>query len=476
MSQIADDIIQFYDDPLKFVLYAFPWGEKNTILEKYTGPDKWQCELLNNIRLEILKRESGDVNGAIRMAVTSGHGVGKSALVSWLVLWFISTRPHPQIIVTANTQNQLSSKTWREVAKWHKLAINKDWFDWTATTFYNKEHPETWKANAIPWSEHRPDAFAGTHEEHVLVILDEASGIPSVIWEVLEGALTTKGSMQFVFGNPNRNSGRFYECFNGKFKHRYIQYRVDSRHASMANNDQIQQWLEDYGEDSDFFKMRVRGEFPTSSTMQFIPTDAIENCRRYKAESYLHLPMLIGVDVARFGDDQSVIYVRQGRKTHAIRKFRGLNTIQLSHLVQETANGYTLPTIFIDGIGVGAGVVDYCRSLKMKVIEANSSNSPSDTTRYANKRAEMWDRVRQWLQSGAEIPNDDDLFQNLVSTEYSFTSKGQLLIESKMDLKSRGLASPDVADALCLTFYENVNPINMRAQGAIRTNTDWKPY
>ena len=135
----------------------------------------------------------------------------------------MSTRPHPQIVVTANTREQLLKKTFRELSVWHKLLINTGWFTWTATKFYHNDHPETWFAAAVPWSAERPESFAGTHAEHVMLLFDEASGIHDVIWEVAEGAMTTAGAAWLVFGNPTRNTGRFRECF-GKFAHCFGQF------------------------------------------------------------------------------------------------------------------------------------------------------------------------------------------------------------------------------------------------------------
>ena len=175
------DIANLYNDPLKFVYYVFPWGDAKTVLADEDGPDTWQIDVLTTISTKLQETDALTdkevLTAAIRIAVASGHGIGKTALVSWIILWFISTRDHPQIVVTANTLNQLTNKTWRELAKWKKLAIHGDWFEWTATKFYLKGEPETWFASAIPWSEHNSEAFAGTHEKHVLVIFDEASGI-----------------------------------------------------------------------------------------------------------------------------------------------------------------------------------------------------------------------------------------------------------------------------------------------------------
>ena len=468
--ELVKDIASFYNDPYKFVMYVFPWGEEGTALEKHDGPDKWQKKLLNIIKEEI---ESGKTN-AMQMAVTSGHGIGKSALTSWLILWYISTRSHPQIVITANTQTQLTSKTWRELSLWHKRAIHSDWFEWTATKFYLKEHPETWFASAIPWSENKSEAFAGTHAENVLVIFDEASGIADSIWEVSSGAMTTPNSMWFAFGNPTRNTGRFRECF-GKFKHRWLNFRVDSRDAKMADKEVIKQWVEDYGEDSDFINVRVKGIFPSSSSLQFISSDIVDNAIKNEACNYNNMPFIMGVDVARFGDDQSVICLRQGRKLMFLNKYRNLNTVQLSQYILNLSKGYHGISIFIDGVGVGGGVVDYCKSLGLRIMEVNAGNTAENKERYANKRAEMWDRMREWLKT-ADIPNDDELRQDLISLEYGYTLKGQIQLEKKSDMKKRGLNSPDCSDAIAHTFAENIHPNKLKHRRVVQGNISWNAF
>lgn len=449
---LIEDIAAFYDDPLGFVKYIFPWGEGSL---KDQWPDTWQIDTLATIGQAV--KDGATLGEAIRLAVASGHGIGKTAFVSWVILWFISTREFPQIVVTSNTANQLSAKTWRELAKWHRLAINKHWFEWTATKFYHKQYPDTWFASAIPWSINNSEAFAGTHEKHVLVIYDEASGIHDQIWEVTEGAMTTAGAMWVAFGNPTKNTGRFRECF-GKFKHRWITRQIDSREAKQASLTQIQQWVDDYGEDSDFVRVRVRGVFPRAGSNQFIGADVVESCRKYVAEGYEGLERLLGVDVARFGDDQSVIIRRQGRKVFNPIKLRSLDTMALASKVVEEIDNYKPDAVFIDGVGVGGGVIDRVKQLRpdANIIDVVAGSTAHDSEKYFNKRAEMWGLVRDYLKAGAELPPDNELLEELQAVEYGFSPKQQIQIEKKEDMKARGLSSPDVADALCLTFAEKV--------------------
>ncbi len=442
-------------DPLGFVHFAFPWGEG--ALAGEDGPDKWQEETLRDIG-EAVRAGAG----AIQISVRSGHGVGKSALVAWVILWFSSTRPHPQGVVTANTKTQLTTKTWRELAKWHRLAINRDWFEWTATKFALKQHPETWFVSAIPWSENRPEAFAGTHEKDVLLIFDEASAIPDIIWETAEGAMTTPGAIWLAFGNPTRNKGRFKEC-SGKFRHRWQNKKVDSRNAKKADKAKVNQWVEDYGEDSDFVRIRVKGEFPRAGSTQFISEELVTAAqnREIPPGAYAHAPVVIGVDVARYGDDQSVIYVRQGLHTRKVRKFREKSTMELASYVAEEIREQDPDAVFVDVVGIGAGVVDRLRQLGFSVIEVNAGERAMNPKEFFNRGAEMWSKMRDWLKVGY-IPKDTELKDDLTGRQYGFDNKERLQLEKTEDMKSRGLASPDTASSLSTTF---AMPVQDRDKG-----------
>ncbi len=227
-EELQDACVRFQDDPYGFTMFMYDWGCGQ--LSEWDGPDAWHKEVFARIREYLL----GPETMPLQIAISSGHGAAKTALMAWLVHWFMSCRAHPQVVVTANTESQLNTKTWRELAKWHKLALNAHWFDWTATSFYLKAHPETWKANAIPWSEHNTEAFAGTHEESVFVGFDESSKISDKIWEVTDGIFTTKKNIWVVEGNGTRNVGRFYECFHKNRKYWHT-WNIDSRTCKAAN-------------------------------------------------------------------------------------------------------------------------------------------------------------------------------------------------------------------------------------------------
>lgn len=450
--QLREEIAKCWDDPLRYVLLAFPWGEPGTPLEQYPdGPDVWQRNQLNDIRDHI--RSGKQI--ALRDATTSGHGIGKSAETAWIILWFCSTRPHCAGRITAGTQAQLISTTWRELSVWHQRAINKHWFNWTATRFYAIESPETWGVTAIPWSENNSDSFAGLHAEDVLVIYDEASTVADIIWEVTEGAMTTPGAFWFVYGNPVRNTGRFRECFRA-MRHRWNTRQVDSRTCRMTNKLEIQQWLEDYGEDSDFFRVRVRGEFPRVSESQFITDEEVVQAQERVQDPrvYAHYPLIMGVDVARFGDDQSVITLRQGPKVHYQYAYRGLDTIQVADKVRDLClDKGGVAAICVDGPGVGGGVVDQLRRFNLPVVDVQPAGTAPAPTEFVNIRAWLWGQIKVWLKEADLPPGDRELKDDLTSIEYGYDKKLRIQMESKKDMKARGIPSPDKADSLALTFH-----------------------
>lgn len=380
-ARLTEDISAFYADPLGYVKYVYPWNKKGTPLENESGPDEWQADVLKDIGYRVRNKLP------IQIAIASGHGTGKGTMTAWLISWFISTRPHPQIVTTANTETQLSTKTWRELAKWHKLSIHGHWFTWTATKYYLNAHPETWFAAAIPWNAQRAQAFAGTHEKDVMIIMDEASDIADVIWETAEGAMTTSNSMWFAFGNPMKNTGRFRECW-GKFRHRWTTRQIDSRTTKKADKKKTQEWVDDYGEDSDFVRMRVRGIFPRGGSNQFIDTEIIETCLKYKAfDDWKTMPKIMGVDCARYGAAMTVFIMRQGRKAYGLRKFRGIDTMQTADLIAETLLGNDSPDyVMIDGVGIGcitdkaevlttSGWINAKKINKKHLVYSNNNNS-----------------------------------------------------------------------------------------------------
>jgi hypothetical protein len=469
-EQIQVELIKCFSSPLRFVLQFLPWGEPGP-LENYKGPDKWQTKTLQKI--EVLIRQGLPLGSpAIRLAISSGHGIGKTALVSWLILWFISTRPRPQIIVTANTQQQLTTKTWRELAKWKEMLLHGDWFLYTATQLKLFDRKETWFATAVPWSAANSSAFAGTHEEHVLIIFDEASEIADIIWETTEGAMTTPGAMWFAFGNPTSNTGRFRQCWT-KFRKRWVRDKVDSRDAIMADKTQIQEWIDDYGIDSDFVKVRVLGEFPSAGSKQFIGSDIVQGAinRSHKDDpAYVNprnvprrIPKIMGIDIGSYGGARSIIVMRHG--PHMLPKvfqLRDANHNVIAGYIGNAINEWEPDLVFIDATGYGHGVWLLLQQNgfdNVIPIYWGDRSMVMEPLTYYNPRIEIWHRMGKWLESGS-IPDDNELFEDLIGPELHFDIGMRMRLESKQDMAKRGLPSPDKGDALALTFAHPV-PVSL---------------
>jgi hypothetical protein len=461
MVATAGDLIKaglarYASDPLGFVNWAFPWGEPPDLAEAY-GPEGWQRELLQRIGAGL------SPHAAVMEAVASGHGVGKSALVAWIVLWAISTAPDTRGVVTANTETQLKTKTWTELAKWYRLFIGRSLFKMEATSLFSADasRARTWRVDMVPWSEKNPEAFAGLHNQsrRVFMLFDEGSAIPGIIWETASGFLSDANTerLWLVFGNPTKSTGYFRDAFRDGSPWHTTQ--VDSRAVSFTNKGQIAAWGKAYGEDSDYFRIRVRGVFPRAGESEFIPAALVVAAAEREAVSHRFDPLIIGVDVARFGDDESVIAIRKGRDARSIPaiRLRGLDTMQLAARVIETAQALRADAVFIDGGGVGGGVIDRCRQLRLSVhdiqfgAKADRHDMVTAGERYANKRAEMWGSMRAWLATGA-IEASQDLRDQLLAPSYGFNARDEIQLERKADMRARGVASPDWADALATSF------------------------
>jgi len=462
-QEMIDELGTFAYDPYAFVMWAFPWGEEGTELVKETGPDEWQEWMLKLVRDRII-----NTNEAILIAVTSGHGVGKSALVAWLIWWAFSTFRGTRGVVTANTENQLKTKTWVEIAKWYRLFIAHDLFKCTATALFAKDEASAreWRIDIVTWSERNTEAFAGLHNagKRLIIVFDEASAIPDIIFETTEGALTDINTeiMWFTFGNPTKNTGRFRDSFDsGRFAHRWTTREVDSREVKRTNKTQLQKWIDDFGLDSDFVRVRVLGKFPRTDASSFIPRQLVSDAIDREIVDQNHAPVVLGVDVARFGDDITVIWPRQGRDAASlpVEFYQKMGIDYTIQRVVAAYNSHNAAMVFIDGGGVGGGVVDGCRALGLNVFEVDFGSRPDGVNndpavKYMNKRAEIYGGLREFLATGS-IPAQIAgrlMIDEMTGATYTLNAKEQITLESKSLMKARGLPSPDFTDALACTF------------------------
>lgn len=467
---MTDELLEWLasvsNDPLAFTMGAFPWGEVGTVLEKFDGPDEWAIALMTRIKAGLT-----DLNAAIQEATASGHGIGKSATVAQLILWAFCTFPDMRGVITANTETQLKTKTWAELGKWFNLCFfTRDHFTLTATALFSKDpdRERTWRIDAIAWSEKNPAAFAGLHNQgkRILLIFDEASEIADVIWETAEGALTDIDTqiIWLVFGNPTKNFGRFRECFSGGLHSAHWNaVQIDSRTVKITNKDRFNKWISTYGSDSDFVRIRVLGQFPRRGEMEFFSSDEIDAAMSIEVP-YVdrYTPLSLGVDVARYGLNNSVIFPRKGRdaRTIARQSYNGIDTTELTNQILNTHERLRPDGIFVDGGGVGGGVVDQCRNRRLFVVEVQFGSKDDisgvifDTAgeKYANKRAAMYGALRAWLKGGA-LPPDPELKKAMLAIKYTYNKKDEIILASKEDIISDnpGLILDDL-DALALTF------------------------
>jgi hypothetical protein len=486
------------DDPLAFVTFVFPWGQKGTPLEHEPGPKKWQREALLRIKEHIAENKAAMANGQLpamlKRATASGRGIGKSSLVSWLILWNMSCNLGSTTIVAANTETQLKTRTWAELGKWHALAINEHWFDRDTVSL----RPAKWFAEALTrdlkidhgyyyaianlWVEDNPDAFAGVHNmQGLTLIFDEASGIPESIFTVSKGFFTEPALHRywFCFSNPRRNTGAFFELFH-KYRNTWEGVCIDARQVEGKDSAEYDEIIATHGLDSDVARVEVLGQFPSQGDKQFIGSKLVTDAQTREIVRDAFAPLAMGVDVARFGDDMSVIYFRHGRDARSMPpfKFKGLDTMQLANRVAELADKYRPDGIFVDGAGVGGGVVDQLRALRYKVFDVQFGTRADEDLKYVNKRVECWAKMKEWLLYGA-IVDDGQLLDDLVGPEYEFDGAGRIKLETKEKMKKRGLASPDVADALALTFAANLGRKDMAGRSGRRaqvaTGLDYNP-
>ncbi len=390
----------------------------------------------------------------------------------------MSTRPHAQGTITANTVTQLETKTWAAIQRWTALCLTAPWFVLNSKVMYHAQHKTSWFCAIQSSKEENSEAFAGQHaaDSTSFYIVDEASAVPDKILEVAEGGLTDGEPMIFLFGNPTRSTGKFYRATFGTDRSRWHQQIIDSRTSRFTNKTQIDEWAQDYGEDSDFFRVRVRGLPPAASDLQFISTALVSAAQAREPLALVDEPLVCGLDVARGGTDRCVFRFRRGPDAQTIkpvwipgdqaRDSMRLVSVAGDILSREYA-GRKVTTMFVDGTGIGGPICDRLRQLGHTNVIEVQFGSQSPDAKYANMRAYMWGRMRDWLPKGC-IDKDPRLESDLTAPGYSHDKQDRVVLEAKDHLKARGIDSPDDADALALTFAMPVMP-------AVKASQPYRP-
>src|ERR1700676_266025 len=470
--EIAAEIAEFYHDPFGAVMVGFPWGDSE--LAESQGPRNWQREVLDYIGSHLSNPVTR--HQPCRIAISSGHDIGKSSLIAMVTWWALSTFEDCRVNITANTDNQLKTKTSPELAKWFRAAYNSECFDKTVTSIkvIDPKHYETHRCDLLAWSEDNPAAFAGLHNKgkRIVFIVDEASEVPQTIFDTMEGVMLDEGTEIIVIvpGNPTRNKGPFYDIVFGSRRHRWKTWTIDSRSVEGTNKQQLAEWEQDYGEDSDFFRVRARGLPPVAESAQFIDQDLIDQAQRRKVTVLAEEPLVAGVDFAWGGADDNVIRFRCGLDASSIKpiKIKGeftrdpavltgklADVLSATYIVNGTAR--KLAMLFLDSAGIAAPVESRLRQLGHKNIVTVNFGAHSPSEKCAYFRDYIWQRLKEWLRDGA-IDQDAGLASDLSKPVLVSDKLNRVKLESKELMKKRlgklGLerCSPDDADALALTF------------------------
>lgn len=442
----AARIREWREDPCLFVREQFG-----------TEPDAWQRKTL----------EAATKN--IRLALKACKGPGKSCVLAWIIWWWLVTRPHPKVVATSITGDNLADGLWTELAKWQqKSEFLKAAFTWTATRIFANDHPETWWASARTWAKgadpsQQANTLAGIHADHVLFVIDEAGGVPDAVVAAAEAGLANisdeegREAKLIIAGNPTHLDGPLYRACTRE-RHLWWVMEISSDPDDPDRTPRVSvQWakeqIEKYGRDHPFVLVNVLGKFPPGQANTLIAADDASKAsqRTISEAEFTFAPKILGVDVARFGDDRTVLQPRQGKLAMRARVLRNLDTMEVAGQVAQAIAKWQPDAVFIDQTGIGAGVVDRLRELGHQVVGVDSASRPRDP-HYLNLRAEMWAEMRDWLAVGGCIPDDGELVGELSAPTYKFTSEGRLQLEGKADMKKRGVSSPDKADALALTF------------------------
>jgi hypothetical protein len=433
---------RYHDDPVLFVQEVLG-----------ADPDEWQIKFLTAI-----------ARGDRKISVRSGHGVGKSTGSSWAMLWYFMTRSPVKVVVTAPTSSQLFDAMFAELKRWVTMMPTplQDMVTVKQDRIVFNAAPDEMFISARTSRAEQPEALQGIHSDNVMLVADEASGVPEAVFEAAAGSMSGHSAVTLLLGNPTRSSGYFFDTHN-RLKGEWTTFKVSCVDSPRVSTEYVDEMKSRYGEDSNAYRIRVLGEFPRADDDTIIPMELLDAAKNRDVGMTDTSPMVWGLDVARFGSDSSSLCKRRGNTVVApCTTWRNLDLMQLTGAVvaeyEATAPEDKPLDILVDSIGLGAGVVDRLKELGLPATGINVSESPSFSAagQYVNLKAELWYRGKAWFEKrDCKLPNDDRLINELATVRYKFASNGKTQIESKDEIKRRGLKSPDVADSFILTFAGN---------------------
>lgn len=470
---IPIDPVHFKEDPFGFTLRDFRWGLSG-VLERFEGPDKWQREFLEELGEQVKARKFDGYNPVdpIKMTRSAGKGVGKSVIVALLTNWIMKCWPYCNGTVTANTFSQLDSKTWATIQHWLKLSKSSGDFIIGGSAVRHRIYGKSWQCTAQTCREENCEAFAGQHAANSVgfYIFDESSGIPEKIWETAISGMMDGMPMIFAFGNSTRPNGRFFRINFGDERGRWNNGVIDGRESMITNKKTIAEDIEYYGDDSDYVRVYIKGLPPKGSDMQFIDSAKVYAAQDRLVEVLEDEPLIAGVDLARGGGDKAVVRFRRGDDARSIppvkipaeqTKDSMLLVAKLADMATQKFGNRKVDVWFLDGGGVGGPIIDRMKQLgHTNFIEIQFGAECPDSKHYANMRSWMWSKMRDALGTRLAIDKDKDLETDLTSVGLGKQDKlDRILLESKVEMKKRGLDSPDDADALALTYARQVAPL-----------------
>ena len=438
-KNFMEEFVETYqNDPVKFVqemLGAEPFDYQKEFLREVASPTR-------------------------RLSVKSGHGTGKSTTASWAMLWFLLLKYPCKVVVTAPTSSQLFDAMFAELKRWIKelpreiqglLNVKSDRVELIAAP------AEAFISCRTARAENAGEALAGVHSDNVLLVIDEASGVPEVVFEASAGSMSSVNATTVMLSNPTRSSGTFFESHN-RMRHSWWTRTWSCEDSPLVADEFIDEMRDRYGETSSAFLVRVMGEFPLADDDTIIPFHLVESAQHRDIEESPETNQIWALDVARMGSDKTALCKRTGSVVTDIKSWGGLDLMQTVGRVKAEYDALEVweqdqLELMVDSVGMGAGVSDRLQELGLPVRAVNVSESPSMKETYLNLRAELWFRMKAWLENRTcKIPQNDKLLSELTSLKYTFTSSGKIKAESKQELKKRGFNSPDLADSLALTF------------------------
>ena len=492
-DEILIQALALKDDPVAFVAWAYPWGVKDTPFAGLTGPRQWQLEELEKVRAHLAANRFAADNelplAIWRAAYSSGRGPGKSALLGMLAHWHISTHWGAMAVVVANTEGQLRGTTFPEFSKWFTSSTNSHWFQvegmkisvqpWLAEQVQKHPSqgglnldPEKWVVKGKTWVQDNPNAYAGEHNDHgMMLLIDEAAGVAPFVWDLSEGFFTEVNPYRFevAASQARHRSGRFFELFNDeKMRVGWNPRTISTRGMPGVDQSVVEQQILRYGPDSDFVRVEIDGLPPRTSDDQFISWESVRAAMSNDLFRDYGEPLILGVDPAPRG--KSSWRFKQGRNARDCcgsstgGSWIGKDNIQIAESILDLDRRFKPDFICID-FGLGTGVIDYLKRKRThgRIVEVKFGDAPhgGKDSEWGSHAAELWARMRDWLPGGM-IPQDNGekgtLTHQLTDRgwRYSQREEGKKILETKEDMRKRGVDSPDDADALACTF--EVNP------------------